>query len=145
MGYNHKQYYRRKLPHRHSPGATLFVTFRLAGSIPRSVLAERQREMVWLENEMERIQRRVSESASIIESQHQARLLDFHRRWFGKFEALLDQAQYGPTWLKDSRVARLIADSLHVRDGEVYRLDAYCIMSNREVRCQQSCQSGACG
>ncbi len=38
--------------------------------------------------------------------------------------------QCGPTWLKDERVATVVADALHWRDGQGYRLDAYCIMSN---------------
>lgn len=29
---------RRNLPHIHPPGATLFVTFRLAGTVPQAVL-----------------------------------------------------------------------------------------------------------
>lgn len=36
----------------------------------------------------------------------------------------------GPVWLSDSRVARVVAESLEFQDGKVYRLDAYCIMSN---------------
>ena len=43
---------------------------------------------------------------------------------------LLDQAAVGPTWLKDTRIASMVADSLHHRDGRVYRLDAFTIMSN---------------
>ena len=31
---DYKLHYRRNLPHLQPPGATLFVTFRLAGSIP---------------------------------------------------------------------------------------------------------------
>lgn len=36
----------------------------------------------------------------------------------------------GPRWLTELRVAGLVADSLHHRDGRVYRLDAFCIMPN---------------
>jgi len=38
--FDFKQYYRRGLPHIQPPEATLFVTFRLDGSIPRPVLDE---------------------------------------------------------------------------------------------------------
>ena len=38
----HREYYRRHLPHWQPAGATLFVTFRLAGSLPRSRIAELQ-------------------------------------------------------------------------------------------------------
>ena len=47
-----------------------------------------------------------------------------------KFEDILHKAECGPTWLKEERIARIVADSLHERDGKVYRLDAYSIMSN---------------
>jgi len=44
----------------------------------------------------------------------------------------LDQARHGPTWLKDSRLAKIVADSLlhgeeHLR---LYRLSAFVVMSN---------------
>jgi hypothetical protein len=46
-------YYRRNLPHVQPPGATFFVTFRLAGSIPLTVLQalheESQRVLARLE------------------------------------------------------------------------------------------------
>ena len=56
--------------------------------------------------------------------------LEWHRQWFRKFEKNLDSAESGPVWLKDDRVAKEVAESLHYRDGKVYCLDAYCIMSN---------------
>ena len=52
------------------------------------------------------------------------------RQWFLKFEKMLDKAQNGPLWLKDERIAKEVAESLHYRDGKVYRLDAHCIMAN---------------
>jgi len=33
-------------------------------------------------------------------------------------------------WMKDERVAKTVADSLHKLDGDAYRLDAYSVMSN---------------
>lgn len=58
------------------------------------------------------------------------RLLEFGRKWVVKFEDILHKTEAGPTWLKDDRVAKVVADALHYRDGNVYRLDAYCIMPN---------------
>jgi hypothetical protein len=40
----YKLFYRRHLPHIQPPGATLFVTFRLAGSIPAEVLQQLRAE-----------------------------------------------------------------------------------------------------
>jgi REP element-mobilizing transposase RayT len=130
MRYAYKQYRRRNLPHIHSPGAILFVTFRLAGSIPQDVLREWKAEKVWLEKEIERVEKEASQSARAEVLSHKERLLDFHRHWFRRFEEILHKASTGPVWLKDERVAKIVADSLHYRDEKVYRLDAYCIMSN---------------
>ncbi|MDQ3749723.1 MAG: hypothetical protein M3367_12060 [Acidobacteriota bacterium] len=121
----YKQFYCRKLPHIHSPGATLFVTFRLAGSIPKSVIEQWKREKLWLEKERERL----AKNDAINQNQKEA-FSDFHRRWFVKFEEVLHKAETGPVWLKDSRIAHLISDSLQYRNGKVYKLVAFCIMSN---------------
>ena len=124
----YKQFYRRKLPHIHSPGSTLFVTFRLADSIPKNVIEKWKQEKIWLEKEKERIQK-LSQSEKISENQKED-LLDFHRRWFVKFEDILHKEASGNLWLKNKDVADLIADSLKYRDGKVYHLKAFCVMSN---------------
>ena len=130
MSFEFKQFRRRKLPHIHPPGAILFVTFRLAGTIPKTVLAEWKAERVWIEDQKRRVAKELSGSAIPEVLNHQARLLEFHRRWFRTFEEILHKAEHGPTWLKDERVAGMVSDSLRYRDGKVYRLDVYCIMSN---------------
>ncbi len=124
----YKQFYRRKLPHIHSPGSVLFVTFRLAGSIPRAVLEKWKREKIWLENEKKRIAN-LSESEKITSAQKED-FRDFHRRWFRRFEDVLHQEQSKIVWLKNEKVADLVADSLKYRDGDSYHLKAFCIMSN---------------
>ena len=130
MAYQYKQYRRRNLPHIHSPGAILFVTFRLAGSVPQSVLKEWKAERLWLEQEFHRIEEEAGQCKSQKDIRKRARFLDFRRRWFKRFEDILHQAAFGVTWLKNQQVAKLVADSLHYRDGRVFRLDAYSIMSN---------------
>ena len=52
------------------------------------------------------------------------------RIWYRKFEKTLDDVQCGPVWLKDNRIAKVVADRMHYLDGKVYCLDAYCIMAN---------------
>jgi hypothetical protein len=130
MRYEYKQFHRRKLPHIHSPGASLFVTFRLAGSIPKSVLNQWKQDRAWLDNELARVAKENRDSETIESANQEGRLRDFHRRWFRKFEDILDKAEHGPTWLKDPRVAELVAESLKYRDGKVYTLNAFCIMWN---------------
>ncbi len=130
MSYDYKQFYRRKLPHIHPPGAILFVTSRLAGSVPKAVLQEWKSEKQWLEHELKRVALEARQTNAIESLNHETRLLAFHRRWFVKFEEILHRADHGPTWLKEVRIAKLVADSIEYRDGKAFRLDAYCIMSN---------------
>jgi len=113
--------YRRRLQHIQPLNATLFITFRLAGSIPTQALQqlveeERQIEamLAHIPNPQERTWRTYLEQ----------------RQFFGKWDALLDTAQSGPFWLRDHRIAALVAESLHHRNGQVYDLDAFCIMPN---------------
>jgi REP element-mobilizing transposase RayT len=127
MTREYKQFYRRKLPHRHSPGRTLFVTFRLAGSIPNAVIRKYKEERRWLEKQASRTETGVKNKA-----QHYLRKAerDFRRRWFKKFEDVLHEATVGPIWLKDPLIADMVAESIHFLNGKSYVLIAFCIMSN---------------
>jgi putative transposase len=118
---NYRPYYRRHLPHLQPPGATLFVTFRLAGSLPRAVIQE-------LATERQRVEQMLGRTADPAERVQQIYLEE--RRLFGRWDAALDAPGRGPRWLGDSRVADLVAPSLHYRGGRVYDLHAFCIMPN---------------
>lgn len=117
----YEQSYRRHLPHIQPAGATFFVTCRLAGSLPLPVQEA-------LRSEAERISRELANISDEPIRTKQAHLS--HRRLFGRWDTALRQADSGPVWLRQAPLARLIADSLHHRDGEVYNLLAYCIMPN---------------
>ncbi len=129
-----KSSYRRNLPHIQTPGATLFVTFQLAGAIPQQVLTQWRTEKLQFDREKSRLLRSQNASAPA-STQHKYfaeknKRLEWNRQWFQKFEKTLDSAKSGPIWLKDDRIAKQVAEGLHYRDGKVYCLDAYCIMSN---------------
>lgn len=117
--FNYQPAYRRNLPHIQPPGATFFLTFRLDGSIPQTVVRQWNREREWLTHLAQ------TNLTHYVEVKR-----DFERAWFKKFELLLDGATVGPVWLNDERVASVVAESLHYRHGRVYRLDAFTIMSN---------------
>ncbi len=89
------------LPHRDEPGLTQFVTFRLAESFPAEL-------------------RRQWERLLKIEDDRQRRM---------ELEAWLDLGK-GVCWLKDERVATVVAEALRHFDGERYRLLAWVIMPN---------------
>ena len=129
-----KSFYRRNLPHIQTPGATFFVTFQLAGAIPQQILAQWRTEKLRFDQEKPRLLRLQNDSGSASTQQRhfeeKNKHMEWNRQWFRKFEKTLDSAGSGPVWLKDSRIAKAVAESLHYRDGKMYCLDAYCIMSN---------------
>ena len=132
--FGYKLFYRRNLPRIQPPGATFFATFHLARSLPRAVLQQWKAEKCQLEAEKSRLLKLQAvshfEAAEDITLEQKQERREWQRQWFRKFEKTLDNAQGGPLWLKDERIAKEVAESLHYRDGKVYRLDAYCIMVN---------------
>jgi REP element-mobilizing transposase RayT len=118
---DYRIFYRRRLPHWQPAGATFFVTFRLAHSLPRSVVEK-------LIAERDHRERSLSRIADAQERRHQA-YMDA-RRAFGRWDRALDSASQGPHWLKQPAVADIVAEALYHRDQRVYDLWAYCIMPN---------------
>jgi len=130
MKYKYKQFRRRKLPHIHSPGSILFVTFRLFQSIPRAVIHQWKSEKEWLTRELLRLTNSIESKKSGENLNQKERLLAFQRKWFRRFEEILDKAEHGPLWLSDERVAQMVVDGLKYRDGKVFSLHSYTVMSN---------------
>ena len=97
-------YYQRNLPHWQPQGASLFITWRLDGSLPVSCA-------------------KPESSATLRISAGQA---------FRAWDARLDAASSGPVWLRDPRLAAMVVAVLHhgERDKKLYRLSAYVVMSN---------------
>jgi REP element-mobilizing transposase RayT len=114
-----KSFYRRNLPHIQPLNTTLFLTFRLAGSLPEQVL-------IRMAEERRMIERTLTADAGKTESD----LGQLARRHFATIESWLHKATTGPTWLAEERVAEIVAEALHYRDDSHYRLDAYSIMPN---------------
>ena len=50
--------------------------------------------------------------------------------YFRRWDIYLDKAEFGPRWLSQPEIADLVKEALHYRDGKVYDLHAFCIMSN---------------
>jgi len=107
-----REYYKRRLPHIQIAGATYFITFRLANSLPIEALEKLTEER----RQINKLSESQKESA--------------HRTWFAKYDDYLDQALHGNLFLKNEQVADMVAASIQFRDGKVYDLIAYCIMLN---------------
>ena len=115
------------LPHVKREGASYFVTFRLADSLPKEVLLKIQAERA------ERVQRFYAQQDAAKQSGGElpkAGLLDeIERDYFRKLEAYLDKGA-GECWLKQPEIAGLVADALRFFVNERYRLDAWVVMAN---------------
>ncbi len=121
---------RRRRPHLNPPDGTLFLTFRLFDSIPKSVVREHQSKLHWLEDQLRRVQL-LSESEESDALQNWCEDAEkLSREWFLKTEEILHRANHGPLWMADEAVADKVAENLHRLDGTSYRLDSYSIMSN---------------
>lgn len=119
--FDYKPSYRRNLPHIQPAGATFFLTFRLAGSLPQSIVDQWKQEREWLEP--------LRQSNPF----HYDRVkLDFERKWFAKFESVLDGSTHGPVWLRDDRIAGY---DHYVRNAEEWnRIIAYVLNNPVKAR-----------
>ncbi len=110
----------RHLPHYHPANATFFVTFRLAGSLPRAVIERLRTER---ESEDARLTARFQGAALRRER------YNLFRKHFARFDDRLHQSTC-PRWLAEPRVAEVVKTEIHALHPEHYHLLAYCIMLN---------------
>ena len=119
--FSHKTYYRRNLPHFQPEGATLFITFRLSNSLPHEVVGR-------LQVEKDLAEKRIN--LMIDTSEREKEQLKEQYRLFDLWENALASVACGEKYLSNPRIAELVAESMHYRDGSVYYLEAFCIMPN---------------
>src|SRR5712671_4496899 len=84
----------------------------------------------WLVDQLKRINHEARESDSPDLKKWLEDVENLNRAWFVKFEDIMHKVSTGPMWMKDERIADVVAESLRKLDGEAYRLDAYSVMSN---------------
>lgn len=120
----------RKRPHFQPLNGTLFVTFRLADSIPKSTVRCYKAKRDWLKDQLRRVERISAETRSVGHESWVNQLEQLNQDWFLKCEDILHREASGPAWMRDGRVADKVAENLHQLDGDEYRLDAFSVMSN---------------
>jgi REP element-mobilizing transposase RayT len=113
---DHKYFYNRKLPHWQPPEQTFFITYRLAGSLPVSVINSLKQNYT---DERNRPENHSPEKKELL-----------REAYFLGFENELEKNLNEPHWLKDERIAPVIMDSLLFNDNKQYRLWCACLMSN---------------
>jgi REP element-mobilizing transposase RayT len=109
---------RGRLPHWEKESGLYFITFRLADSLPPSVLKKAA--------ERHGILAAAKTSGARLLPEQKAELADYSLR---QIEAYCDRGS-GSCALADARIAGATAAALRFRDGKHYRLLAWCIMPN---------------
>jgi REP element-mobilizing transposase RayT len=97
-----QSFHSRHLPHFYNSTGTFFITYRLYGTLPKDVVERMQNDLLQKER----------------------------KQCFKNFDAVLDAASYGPTYLKIPEIAEVNKNSLHYADEKDYRLICFTIMSN---------------
>ncbi|PYI95151.1 MAG: hypothetical protein DMF00_16455, partial [Verrucomicrobia bacterium] len=104
------------LPHWEQPGATYFVTFRLADSLPADVLAQwRDERAAWLKLHPQPWDWKTAR--------------EYMRRFEEEREQWLDQG-HGSCLLREPQAAVIVAESLDHFDRQRYLIDSYVVMPN---------------
>ena len=105
-----------RLPHWQQSGATYFVTFRLADSIPSHVLGQWQEEReAWLRVHPEPWNHEIE--------------LEHHRRFSGALERWLDEG-HGACLLRRHDCAEIVAETLRHFEGERVVMISFAVMPN---------------
>ena len=118
-----REYYRRNLPHIIPLGATFFVTFRLHGSIPKSILEA-------LKKKREENLEKLFLNKELSENERQAELFALEKHHFAQFNHTLDTIKEGPHQLRIPELAQIVVDRMEAFNGKYYKLCSYVIMSN---------------
>lgn len=107
---------RNRLPHRQQDGITYFITFRLADSLPQSLLGRWKLERAkWLKVHPEPWSEKVE--------------AEYHRRFTTRVEDWLDEG-HGGCQLHDPAIRECLESVLRRFNGERYRLHSWVIMPN---------------
>jgi putative transposase len=113
-------FYRAKLPHIHPADRIFFITFRLADSLPKSIILKvmREKRAIMLQSRLL--------NDGIIDKNFKYHI---EKLYFNKFDNLLKNNS-GNCWLKNPKIAQLLANKIHSFDSIRYKLICYCIMPN---------------
>ena len=114
-------FYERHLPHFQLAGATIFVTFRLAGSLPIKLLQSLDEEKRLMSSRIEKIADPSARREAITQG---------NKLLFGRWDSALGTSKTGNNWLSDTKVAEIVWEAIHGQNGVNYVLDACCIMPN---------------
>lgn len=114
-------YFRRHLPHYQSNGAIFFITFRLYGSLPNSVIARLKSDYA--------SDKALLKSCSNRELRKEL-ISTIRQKYFERFDEFLERYDAQPQFLADPEVAKCMFDTLFFWHEIRYTLIGFCIMPN---------------
>jgi REP-associated tyrosine transposase len=118
--FDYKEFYRTNLPHYQPEGVIFAITFRLAFTLPQSILEK-------LKNEKLEYNRK---SLLLTGNDKINYELEFNRKCFEDFDYFIDRYQSGRNWLSKSELAGIVYDSLLFLNHKKYILHCFTIMPN---------------
>ncbi|MCH8012469.1 MAG: hypothetical protein IIA61_11065 [Candidatus Marinimicrobia bacterium] len=118
--YRYQFYYRRNLPHIQPKGAIIFITYRLAFSLPKSI----QEILINQRKQFDKKLRALSQHKKNGFKEKCNKVL------FNLEDEFLDSYHEGPQWLSNDVVAKMIIDNYLYNNGYKYSLKCCLIMSN---------------
>lgn len=112
----HHVFYRRNLPHWQPSESFFFITYRLAGSLPATKIADLKEAYLKLRLHPNNISQEKQEAVQ--------------QQYFLQFDHALDTNLNEPYWLSNNRIAQIVLDSLLFNHKKRYVLWCACIMPN---------------
>jgi len=119
-----KHYYKRHLPHFQPPGATLFITFRLSGSLPQSVVKKLMKEKDLMRKKL------LDHSLSNNKDIKYWEIVEQYKGLMYKYDEYLHSVKSGPFFLRIPEIAQIVSDAMFFWDSKRYDLISFCIMPN---------------
>lgn len=113
-------FYRRNLPHWHPRDTSIFLTWRLYGSLPQNLINRLRATRQELLEKKKGIATGWTIDQSLIE----------YKRLFARVDAVLDRAEDGSLWLRQEDVAALVQQTLLESYATFYRPWSFVIMPN---------------
>ena len=106
-------FHRRNLPHIYLPEASCFITYRLKGSLPLSVINELKKKFEF--------NKKMSGKIDVYKLQ---------KLFFAGYDDLLNSAADGPAFLCENFISKIVWDSILFYAKKEYNLICFCIMPN---------------
>jgi putative transposase len=114
-------FFRRNLPHIQPKDSIFFITFRLYGSLPASVITALKEEY---ESALRLTQTLKEKNGTKIDP------ATHHRQYFERFDEFLEGYSESPQYLSLPEISQIVVDAINFGNGSRYTTVCYCIMPN---------------